>query len=178
MTPRTLWTIILKIFGLYILLQLFDQLSQIANFIIAIFQRHDPQIVLQFSAMIFSLGVYLFMLIAFMFKTDWLIDKLRLEKGFREGKIQLNIHRSTVLKIAVVFFGLMLLIDSVPSFLQDVFEYYQNVNMYNGFSRYPKGGWVIFNLAKVLIALSMITYSTLIVNFIERKRKGNGPKVV
>jgi hypothetical protein len=175
MTPRTLWTIILKIFGLYMLLQLFYPLSQILAFILGLTQQHDQFILLQFSAVIFSASIYLLLLATFLFKTDWLIDKLRLDKGFNEEKIELNIHRSTVLKIVVILTGLMLFIESLPTFLRELFTYYQNINDYNGFKRYPEGGTIILNLAKVLISLFMLTSSRLIVNFIERKRKGSIP---
>ncbi len=105
------------------------------------------------------------------FKTSWLIDKLRLDKGFTEEKLELNIHRSIVLRIAIIVTGAILFIETLPSLLKELFAYYQEINSYNGFKHYPHAGWITFYLVKLLISYFMLTSSRPIVNFIERKRK-------
>jgi hypothetical protein len=172
MSPRTLWTIILKIFGIYILLQILYTLPQLFIFILTIKDQQAINALQEISTMLFFISVYLFMLIAFLFRTDWLINILKLEKSFNDEKLEINIHRSTVLKIAVIFSGIMLFAESLPALLRGLFAYYQDINSYNGFKRYPEGGMIVFNLAKVFISYFMMTSSRLIVNFIEHKRKG------
>jgi len=124
------------------------------------------------AILLFTTGVFLFLLFGFFFRTDWLIDKLRLDKSFTEEKLELNIHRSTVLKITVIITGLLLFIETLPLLLKELFAYYQEINLNEGFKRYSNGGMIIFHLAEVLISFFMVTSSRLIVNFIERKRKG------
>ena len=134
MTPRTLWTIILKIFGLYVLLQIFYPIARLIDIIyqsinMAEFNGQPGRYALVgISSVLFTESIYLFMLIAFLFKTDWLIDKLRLGKGISEERIELNIHRSTVLQIVIIITGIMLFIDSLPTFFKALFTYYQNAN--------------------------------------------------
>jgi len=175
MTPRTLWTILLKILGFCVFLQLLHILPRLFEAIFFISSSHDPIAFTVMAQMLFSSSIYLFMIIAFIFRTDWLIRVLRLDKSIAEERLELNIHRSTVLKIAVIVAGAILLIDSVPSLLQELFEYYQNINDYNGLKHYPHTGWIIFNLLNVIISFFMVTSSRLIVNFIERKRKDKVP---
>ncbi len=104
------------------------------------------------------------------FRTDLIIDKLHLDKNFPEEKFELNIHRSTVLTIAVIVIGGLVLIDSVPELCRHIFSYAQEKNM--RFIENPDGGWMIFYAVKTLIGFFMVTSSRLIVNFIEQKRKG------
>jgi len=178
MTPRTLWTIVLKIFGLYILLQIFYPLSQLINVVyltrsaVAFNGQPAEYAWAGISAVLFSISIYLFMLIAFIFKTDWLINKLQLERGISEEKIELNMHRSTVLQIVVIISGIFMFADSLPLLLKGLFNYYQNINVFTEFKKSPQAGWIIFYVAKVFISFFMMTSSRLIVNFIERKRRG------
>jgi len=173
MSPRSLWIIILKIFGLYIFTQLFYPLSQVISFLpLSIKGQFGPDALIELSAMLFSLSIRLFMVIAFLFKSDWLIDGLRLTRGIAEEKLELNLHRSIVLRIVVIISGMFLFVESLPLLLSDVFTYYQNINFFNGFKRYPSGGYIIFNLVKMLVSFFMMSSSRLIVNFIEHKRKG------
>jgi len=172
MKPRTLWTITLKIFGLYIFLQVLYALPLIFQAIAFFDGNNAPVSMGMIAQALFLISIYLFLIIAFIFRTDWLINALRLNKGITEEKLELNMHRSTVLKIAIIISGLLLFIESVPLLLRGLFEYYQEMNVFSGFKHYPKGGFVIFQLVKVLISFFMITSSRLIVNFIERKRKG------
>jgi len=172
MAPRTLWTIILKILGFYILLQLLYTLPQICMSVVFTIQQESLSMVGAIAILLFTTGVFLFLLFGFFFRTDWLIDKLRLDKSFTEEKLELNIHRSTVLKITVIITGLLLFIETLPLLLKELFAYYQEINLNEGFKRYSNGGMIIFHLAEVLISFFMVTSSRLIVNFIERKRKG------
>jgi hypothetical protein len=79
------------------------------------------------------------MIIVFIFKTDWLIHALRLNKGIIEEKLELNIHRSTVLQISIIVTGCIVFVESFPSLLKRLFDYYQNINLFNGFRTYPGG---------------------------------------
>ena len=172
MTPRTLWIILLKILGLYIFLQSLYVLPEV--FAISVMQRNDhinTDILNVAASLLFTISIYLFMFAGLVFKTNWLIDKFRLDQGFIEEKIELNVHRSTVLRIAIIVTGAILFVDSLPQLLKELFSYYQEINSYNGFKKYPYAGWIIFRVVKVLISYFMMTSSRLIVNFIERKRK-------
>lgn len=175
MTSRTLWTIILKIFGIYLLLQIYYPLMQLMSLILLVINRRLDGYIQEFGFVLFSISIYLFLVIAFLFRTGWLIDLLKLDKSTKEEKIELNIHRSTVLTIAVLLSGILLFVDSLPQFLKEFYGYYQYQKMseLGRFADYPRTSFIIVQLVKLFISIFMIGASRAIVNLIERKRKRN-----
>jgi hypothetical protein len=171
MTPRTFWGIILKTFGLYICLQLLSVLPQIFNLVIYYRQLGKTSIIETIVILLFTIGIFFLLLIGLFFRTDWIIDKLHLCKNFTEERLEISIHRSTVLKIAIITTGLLLFFENLPPLLEELFTYYQEINLIEGFRRYSNGGRILFHLAELFISFFMITSSRLIVNFIELKRK-------
>ena len=172
MSPKSLWTIILKIFGIYLVLQIYYPLTQLISFIYMVFNHQVDDNLQAISFVFFSISIYLFLIIAFLFRTDWLIGALKLDKSIKEEKLEINIHRSTVLKIVIMLAGIIMFADSLPLFLKELYSYYQQINDTVHFKNYPRASIIITELVKVLISFFMMTSSRLIVNFIERKRKG------
>jgi len=188
MTPRTLWTIILKIFGIYLVLQIYYPLTQLISLILEVINNHFSNKIpafgtgatLQFDDNIrafgfvfFSISIYLFMFIAFLFRTGWLIDALKLDSGIKEEKLELNVHRSTVLTITILLSGILLFVDSLPLVLKEFYGYYQYQKMseLGRFADYSRTSFIIVQVVKLFISIFMIGASRPIVNFIERKRK-------
>jgi len=172
MSPRTLWTIILKIFGIYLVIQIYYPLTQLLSFIFMAFNQQLGENWQAFGFLFFSISIYLFLIIAFLFRTNWLIDVLKLDKSIKEEKIEFNIHRSTILTIAILLSGIILLVDSLPLFLKELYGYYEVINDYIHFKQYPRASNLIMEFVKLLISIFMLSGSRLIVNFIEHKRKG------
>lgn len=172
MTPRTLWTIILKIFGIYTLTQIYYPLLQFISIILMIARHHYENGFETIGFAFVSVSIYVLITLAFLFKTDWLINNLKLDKNITEEKIALNIHRSIVLTIVILLSGILLFADSLPQFLKEVYSYYVVINDYVHFKQYPRAGNLIVELVKLLISCFMLGCSRLIVNFIERKRRG------
>ena len=108
MKVRIFWTILLKILGIYLVL---DSLKVIPQFIATLYSfTSDPDQTIQvfiwtFVFLLSTVGLYVFILWLFVFKTAWLIDKLHLEKGFSEENIEINFPRSTVLSISIILIG-------------------------------------------------------------------------
>ena len=171
MSPRSLWTIILKIFGIYLVLQIYYPLTQLISFIYMAFNQQLADNWQTISFLFFAISIYLFMIIAFLFRTDWLIGVLKLDNSIKEEKLEINLHRSTVLKIVIMLAGITMFADSLPLFLKELYSYYQQINDTVHFKNYPRASVIITELMKVLISYFMMTSSRLIVNFIERKRK-------
>jgi hypothetical protein len=103
-------------------------------------------------------------------KTDWVIEKFELDKEFEEEKFEMNIHRSTVLYIILVVAGIFILITVIPYFCNSVSSYFREKRLSHGLTN-PDLTFVIFYLAEMALAILMITYSKLIVNFIELRRR-------
>lgn len=171
MTPKTFWTIFFKIFGLYITWQ---ALLVLPSLFVAIMDNGSHGKLGFFtscSGFVFLACFFLAIVRYCIFKTDRLINLLRLETGIAGETIDINIHRSSLLKIAVIVLGGLMLTDSLPALCFNLFSYFQYVNAYKSFAENHATPYLVTNLLKVFLGYFMVTDSRLIVNFIERKRK-------
>ncbi|MBL0074210.1 MAG: hypothetical protein IPP34_21425 [Bacteroidetes bacterium] len=125
MTIRTFWTIFLKILGIWLVL---DSVTVIPKFISTLFYP-DPNdtgqlFALSIALLVLTIGVYLFILRLFVFKTAWLIDKLHLDKGFDEEKIDLNVQLTTVLTVTTIVIGGLMFVESFPELCKEIFVFF------------------------------------------------------
>src|ERR1035437_6925968 len=100
MSVRNFWTVLLKILGIWLVIGGFTTISQfISAFSYIGTSNGNWWSALSVIGLLFlTIGVYIFVLWLFVFKTSWLIDKLKLEKGFNEEKIECNIQSSSIIK--------------------------------------------------------------------------------
>ncbi len=175
MTPRTFFELLIKIMGIYLVLsslsvvpQLFSNLLMLYN---PIGDNNTGVILMAISIMGLLFGMFYLTIQYCFFKTDWIIDKLALDKKFTEEKFDINIHRSTVLSIAVVVFGGLLFVEALPSFCIQVYSYIGQNQSYARFGENPITGWMIFHGVKVFMSVWLMTNSRMAVNLIELQRK-------
>lgn len=172
MAPKTFWTFFLKIFGLYLIWQILTLLPSFFSTLVFMFRNDDKLSVFTTLCAIVVIGCTFALIFRLcLFKTDFLIEKLRLNKGFEDEHININIHRSSLLSMAIIVIGGLMLADGVPLLVYDGFQYIQRDSAYATFGRNPSSPWLITNFIKVIIGYFMVTDSRLIMNFIERKRK-------
>ena len=169
MTIKSFWAIILKILGIYLL---FGSLTVVPQSISTMFFAGvgDNSNGLIMSILIIALitAIYIFILIVFIFKTSWLIEKLRLEKGFSEDKIDLSIANSQIFSIAIIVIGGLMFIDSLPIFCKHIFTNFQQKALFN---QSPESGWVIFYFVKTVVGYLLMTNSKFLVAFIVKKQR-------
>jgi hypothetical protein len=169
MTIRTLWTFFIKILGISLVLGSLTVISQILS-VLPFFGHNNNDnyygVVILIVLILLTIAVYIFVLWLFVFKTSWLIDKLHLDKGFTEDKIELNIKQSTVLSIAVIVVGGIIFIESFPQLCRQIFVFFQEKNM---FKDDPNSGWIIFQLVKTIIGYLLMTNSQLVIKYLVRE---------
>ena len=172
MTPHSLWTILLKILGISILIDALTVVPQSISTAVTVGQSFSPDssvnIPVTIGIILFALLIYLIAIWIFLFKTGWLITKLALDRHFREDKIEINIHHSTVLQIAIIIIGGLIFVDSLPEFCREVFSFYQQKSV---FRENPTTNWVIFHFVKTFIAYLLMTNSKRLTDWIENKRQ-------
>lgn len=172
MTPDTFWKFFLKAFGLYLIWQTLTIIPSFFSTLMYVNSTPEKSDWLPtISAIVFIILFFIAVLRCCIFKSEWVIDKLSLTKGFANEKIDVNIHRSSLLSIAIIVLGGLILADGLPLSIFYIFDYIQHSNSYDSFSKNRYSPFVVSNLLKVLIGYFMIADSRLIVNFIERKRK-------
>lgn len=169
MTIRTFWTLFLKILGIWLVL---SGLTVIPQFISAFtFFGDNPQenllvAILVIVLMLLTLALYFVVLKLLVFNSDRVIDKLKLDKGFREEKLDLAISLKTVLTIATIVIGGLIFVDALPMLGKHLFTLIQKKAL---FVENPQVSWIIFYAVKALIGYLLMTNSQGIVGFINRK---------
>jgi hypothetical protein len=170
MKIRTFWILFLKIIGLYIFLGSIEVVAQFFSSTYYLFVTESSDTIIKtgvFGVIAVIIFTYILFSIFFVFKPNLIIDKLKLDKGFEEGKIDLSDSSSSVLKIAVIIIGGLMLVNSFPALCRSVFAFFQQESL---FRNYPKAAWIIFDLLKTIIAYLLLTNSKLIVKIIEKQK--------
>lgn len=167
MTKRDFFRLIIKVFGLYsLILSLFTFLPQnISNVFL-----YSDEIMIRI-VIIVSLFLILTLFYVLLFKTDYIIDKLELEKGFDNDTIILgDLKSEQILKLAILLIGGFLIVDYFPNFI------FEMVNIFKTkASNYPIYGTEInyFNfylsMVNVVLELLFITNYKAISNFLNKK---------
>lgn len=116
---------------------------------------------------VLTVVVYFFILWLFVFKTSWLIDKLHLEKGFEDEKIELNIQLATILPIAIIVTGGILIINSLPNLCKEIFTFFQIKSL--SWQESSQTGWIILYLVEVILGYLLMTNSRQISEFINKR---------
>jgi uncharacterized membrane protein YidH (DUF202 family) len=171
MTPKTLFNIVLKVFGLFFLKDIFFVVIQLLPTVTYVIRPDmESQGLIQIA--LFSIYLLIYGLVAFylIIKTDLVIDKLKLDQDFDQEPFQFNMHRSTVLSIALIVIGGLIIIEGIPTLLRELGTYYQQ-SRDNYRKKDPSFIYIIVSVSKVLIGFLIIIEKKWIVNFIEKKRK-------
>jgi hypothetical protein len=192
MTTRTFWAILIKVAAIWLFIQSFWIMQELI-YVVNLFNDSNDNSNTKGQATLYTIigentkgqailygivGVLLPALILILilwlcfFKTDWLIDKLKLEKGIAEKEIQLNFHRSTILTVVVITIGGLTFIDSLPILCKQVFDYYKQTKLLDAaFYQHPNTAYIILYSVKTFIGYFLMTNSRMIVNVIELRRK-------
>ena len=117
---------------------------------------------------IFALISYLFISSLFLFKSEWIVSRLKLERHFTESRIDITISQKTVLKIIIILFGGITLINSFPNLVQEIIQFLQQNEL---LKNYRDVAWLIFHSINTLIGYLLITNSNGISRFIYRQKE-------
>jgi hypothetical protein len=174
MTARNLFNIILKVLGLFFIRDFLAVVPQFLSLISMFVNYSGGGAISPFIASLLSIAAYGFIAYALIFKTEWVIEKLRLEDGFDQESFSLNMHRSTILSIAVIVIGALMVVNALPVSLRQLFLYFQYKRQQSGFINFypePDNTILLIHLAEILIGLLLLGNQRKIVAYIEFKRK-------
>lgn len=167
MTIRTFWIIFIKILGIWLVLESVTVLPQFFSTLLFTDPNDTAKsLALTAAVLLLTVGIYIFILRLFVFKTAWLIDKLHLDKGFDEEIIDLNIQLSTVLTVTTIVIGGLMFVDSLPQLCKQTFTFFQQKNL---FRESPSAGWIIFHMVKTILGYLLMTNSKQVVAFIDKQ---------
>ncbi|MEP6748907.1 MAG: hypothetical protein ABJB86_14340 [Bacteroidota bacterium] len=171
MTIRSLFNIILKILGIFFIKDILEVIPQLFSVLIYVTKPGGLQdgiwtMVLSFA----SLAVYFLVSFYLIFRSEQIIDALKLDRDFNEEPIPLNIHRSTILSISIIVIGGYIIANEIPDLCRQLFILYQQNHMSHGQAD-PKVSYAVFAVIKIIVGCILIGNQKSIVHFIEYKRK-------
>ncbi len=123
MSHKDFFRLLIKLFGLYsLIICLFNvlpaTLPQLIGFFTNPYNTSWSASALFWVALIITIPVLLFVLL--LFKADFIVDKLKLDKDFEGDKIIFGDLTSTnILKLACIVIGGLLIINNIPTLLNE-----------------------------------------------------------
>ena len=171
MRTRDFFRLIIKLFGLFILIQtLFYYIP--TNLVSQLYGIDFYGIIMILAMCLILYGIFL----GLIKKVDWVIDRLKLDQGFDEDFISLgNLNEQKIISLVVIFIGGILLIDYFPSFLHNLYLSFKSTAntkgleslMYN-YQRVEYFDWAI-SCMNIILGYLLIINNNLISNWLARK---------
>ncbi len=176
MTPRNLFNIILKIFGLFFLREIVLIIPQLISSI-SYFTKSDTYGNGQFSSdglsililTLLSIAFYFFIIYQLIFNTNKIVDTLKLDQGFNQAEFSFNISMSFVLTIALIVIGGVILTNEIPNLCKSIFAYFQEKTLTHGMTK-PNYSYIIISTIKIIIGLLLLGERKRIVEFVESRQ--------
>lgn len=171
MEIRTFWKIVIKGIGLWFLIDTLYIIPQLASSL-SVFD-HDIDwgysfLILGFNLVVFF--IYILIVRFFLFHSEWIIDKLKLDKNFSQEKIDIAISAETVMRIIIIITGALVFIDGFPNLIREMYQFFQQKELIRN---YPETSWLLFYLLKTLAGWLIMTNSELIGRYISKESKSN-----
>lgn len=174
MTIRTFWNILLKILGIWLILAGMGVIPQFIWAFTAFFNSPKGSTMMGIIAMavllLVTAAMFVFILWLFVFRSHWIIKKLKLDKGFDDEKIDLNLKLNTALTIVIIVIGGLMFADSLPQLLRNIYSGYIQNDLVR---KDPVTALIILYLVKTIIGYLLMTNSRSIIGFITKHNKIN-----
>jgi hypothetical protein len=127
LSPNSLFTIIIRIFGLWLIFGLLDIIPQAISMTPLLLSADLNSKIMAAAISIVILGLNLFLIWAAVFRTGNVIKLLSLNKGFNDEHIDVNLSSHAVLRVALIVLGGVLLIQNVPVLFSDLVLYIRQI---------------------------------------------------
>jgi len=166
MKIRTLWNIILKTIGIWFIISLLYIVPSIFTGL-AIFLSERYYDTTYIIICILIAGFFIATIRLLIFRTDIIIDKLKLEKGFTEESINLNINTSQIISLASIIIGAITIIENLPSFCSEIITFLQYNELLPGHTNTKQ---IVYSAIKTFIGYLLITNHNKIALLINRQK--------
>jgi uncharacterized membrane protein len=167
MTKRDFFRMIIKLFGLYsTVISLFTVLpSSLTNF--SIFKDDFGMLLVIIGSVLTIVSLFLILL----FKSDFIIDKLGLDKGFDDDKIILgDLKNEQIFKFAIHLIGGFLIVDYFPKVIFELLNVFKKESSSNAIMGFAVNYFnLIVGIINIIIGLLFITNYKAISNYLDKK---------
>lgn len=178
-TPRSLFNIVLKIFGLFFLREIINEIPTTVTVFIRYFTVSDygPSIAVLLVSLLI-LAFYTVLALQLLFRTNPIINALKLDKGFSEDEFsfekqqgdKISLTTTEILMISLIVLGGYILVDEIPSLCKQVYLF---IDERKSFYRAPapSSANILTSIARILLALLIIGERKRIISIIESRKK-------
>ena len=101
-----------------------------------------------------------------LFNTQWIIEKLKLENGFTEERIDINISICSFLQIIIILISAYLFVETLPIICKFFFIIYLQKDFY---AQEPSTGWLIFLSIKAVICFIILSNNKYLAGLIDKQ---------
>lgn len=173
MKAKDLFTIILKVLGIYLIKDLLLSIPPVLSNLIQMFEYSADMAFFSLFISLLILGFYFVIVYLLLFKTDLIISKLQLTSNLSDEPLIVNLHRSSIYTIAIIITGLVILTFAIPQLVRHFYAWYDYVGNRKGrFGvEYFDYTHLLTSLSEVIIGLLFLGNQRTIVNFIESRRR-------
>ena len=170
MTPRTLFNIILKVLGIFFIRDFLAMVPELLSFIDLFKSPEAPDVLWTFVSAVFTFSVYWIVSYYLIFRSELIIDKFKLDKGFNQTTIPVNTHQSTILSISIMVIGGVMVINGIPDLCRQFYLYLLDKKV--NYSQTNRDiSFFALSASKIIIGLLLINYQKKIVNYLESRKK-------
>jgi len=175
MTPGSLLNLVLKILGIFFIRDVLEAVSQFVS-VLVYFPLYGFRGEAVKSLTVASVSLFLYTLLSWIliFRTDKLVRLLRLDSRLPAQLGFTVIHRSGILKIAIIFLGLWILVSEIPEAVRQVIYYLQEVRLYTRMA-HPDLSYLFMAGARIVFGLALVIWNRRIAHIIEVKRRNKVP---
>lgn len=172
MDPRSLLALILKIIGIFFIRNLLEAVSRFLSVLIYLPQYEtQKEAYLNLGVTVPAIILYLIFIWMLLFRTNNLVDMLKLDRNLPNIDGLLRIDRTTVFSAAVVIIGGWMLVSELPEFFRQAVYYFQERKLYVRMVR-PDISYIAMSFIRVLIALMLIVFNRSVVRFLDNAASG------
>jgi hypothetical protein len=157
MTKRDFFIIIIKLFGLFsVVTSLFSVIP--SNISFALMDIDLFSVIWIIAVIVIVIGLFVLLI----FKSDKVVKLLKLDKGFDDERIEIgNLNPNSIVKLAVIIIGGLLIIDNIPAFLSHtLYAFKENIIGIN-YDTMDKFNWAVSGINLVLGFLLLTNYNTV-----------------
>lgn len=175
MKAHDLFTIILKIAGLYLIQEILFAIPPVVREVGIAFSFSAGTGLFTLTAAFMQLIIFLGLVYLLLFQTGWIIRKLQLTRELGQEPLPLHLHRSSVLVIAILIAGLVILAISVPKLIHAIYNWteFLEARKLDFAPDHFDYSHLITSLSSFLIGLLFLGNHKLIIQFIEANRLKN-----
>lgn len=168
MEIKTFWRIVIKGIGLWLLINSVYVIPQFASTFSFFQDQLDwGKLITVWLITFGTLILYLLAVGIFLFKTEWIVNVLKLDENFTESRIDINLPYNNVLSIVVIVIGALVFVEAIPKLCSTVYEFLKQREL---FKDYLGASWLMFYFLKAIAGYLMMTNSKAIVKFIDKRK--------